>query len=165
MTGKTIGAAAAGGTYRKAAGGDCAAVYALICDMERGELPYDRFQSIFFEQLNDGHYFCLVNDLDGRVIAVLNLRFEAQLHHAARIAEIMEFAVDPAFRNRGIGKDMLEAACRIAAERGCAQIEVACNQLRADTHRFYLREGMHNFHFKFSKALTGADSDENAIGR
>ena len=151
--------------YRKASVHDCAAVYALICDMERRELPHDRFQSIFFEQLNDEHYFCLVNELDGRVIAVLNLRFEEQLHHAARIAEIMEFAVDPAFRNQGLGKDMLNEACRIAEARGCIQIEVACNQLRADTHRFYLREGMHNFHFKFSKSLTGADTAENEIGR
>jgi len=48
---------------------------------------------------------------------------------------------------------------------GCSQIEVACNQLRKDTHQFYAREGMHNFHFKFSKQLADDDVQENALGR
>ena len=124
-----------------------------------------RFQNIFYHQLNNNHFYCLVNDNGDHVIAILNLRFEEQLHHTEYIAEIMEFAVEAAFRNQGIGKAMLEEACKIAREHGCSQIEVACNQLREDTHRFYLREGMHNFHYKFSKSLVGNDTDTNAIGK
>ena len=151
--------------YRKAAASDCKKVYDLICDMEGRALPFDRFQKIFCSQLSSKQFYCLVNDRDDQVIAVLNLRFEEQLHHAEYIAEIMEFAVEAAFRNLGIGKAMLEEACRIAGEQGCSQIEVACNQLREDTHRFYVREGMHNFHYKFSKSLSGNDTAENAIGK
>ena len=151
--------------YRKATASDCAKVYDLICDMECRELPFDRFQEIFNNQLNSNRYYCLVNDNDDRVIAVLNLRLEEQLHHTGYIAEIMEFAVEAAYRNQRIGKDMLDEACRIARKQGCLQIEVACNQLREDTHRFYLREGMHNFHYKFSKSLVGNDTDVNAIGK
>ena len=151
--------------YRKSGIEDCEKVYLLICDMESRELPVERFREIYRGQLESGQYYCLVDERDGAVVGALNLRFEEQLHHAERIAEIMEFAVDSAFRNRGIGKGMLEEACRIAQEYGCTQIEVACNQLRKDTHRFYLREGMHNFHYKFSRSLTGDNSAENAIGR
>ena len=150
---------------RKAELNDCEAVYRLICDMESRTLPYERFSEIFRNQLGREDFCCLVEEEDGRVITALNLRFEEQLHHAERIAEIMEFSVDPGYRNRGIGKQMLDAACSAAKDRGCTQIEVACNQLRTDTHRFYLREGMHNFHYKFSKSLTGTDTTENAIGR
>ena len=92
---------------------------------------------------------------------MLNLRFEYQLHHAARIAEIMELVVAAQCRNKGAGKLMLNEACRIAKENGCIQIEVACNQLRKDTHRFYEREGMKNYHYKFSKPLVG---DPDALG-
>lgn len=77
----------------------------------------------------------------------------------------MEFAVDSAYRNQGIGKEMLAKACELAKNYDCVQIEAACNQLREDTHRFYLREGMHNFHFKFSKSLVGNDTVQNAIGK
>ena len=152
-------------SYRRATTEDAKAVYDLICDMENKELPFDRFEEIFREQTASDRYYCLVREDEGRVSGILNLRFEDQLHHADRIAEIMEFSVDPSSRNQGIGKEILEEACRIAKDSGCVQIEVACNQLRIDTHRFYLREGMHNFHYKFSRSLTGEDSSENVLGK
>ena len=133
--------------------------------MERKELPFDRFQKIYCNQLTDEHYYCLVYEQEDSIIAVLNLRFEEQLHHSDNIAEIMEFEVRESNRNQGIGKDMLREACRIAREHGCIQIEVACNQLRENTHRFYLREGMHNFHFKFSRSLDGNDTSVNTLGK
>lgn len=151
--------------FRKAVPADCGSVYALICDMEQHLLPYGKFSEIYERQMNDERYCCLVCEQDNRVIGALNLRFEQQLHHAAAVAEIMEFVIEVEWRNRGIGKAMLGEACALAAASGCIQIEVACNQLREDTHRFYLREGMHNFHFKFSKTLTGEDTEENSIGR
>ena len=151
--------------YRKATVSDCKKVYDLICDMENKKLPYARFQEIFGDQLSNRNYYCLIREQDSHIAGVLNLRLEEQLHHAENIAEIMEFAVDPDFRNQGIGKEMLEQACLIAKEHGCTQIEVACNQLRKDTHRFYSREGMKNYHFKFSERLTGDDTGENVLGR
>lgn len=151
--------------YREGTFEDCQAVYDLICEMECKRLPFERFSRIYQEQIGDRNYHCLVYEQEGRVCGILNLRFEEQLHHAEWIAEILEFAVASDYRKSGIGKELFEYACRIAKEAGCSQIEVACNQLRTDAHRFYLREGMHNFHFKFSKFLRGADSSENAIGR
>lgn len=150
--------------FRKATLDDCPAVYRLICDMENKQLPYDRFSAIFEKQAESGQYYCLVCEKDG-VIGVMNLRFEEQLHHAERVAEIMECAVDARYRSQGIGREMFAQACEIARERHCIQIEVDCNQLRVDAHRFYLREGMRNYHFKFSKALWGEDTAPNALGR
>ena len=150
--------------YRKARLNDCEKVYSLICDMECKQLPFDKLCSIYQGQINNEHYYCLVCENDNVVIGALNLRFEEQLHHSERIAEITEFAVDEAYRKQGIGKEMFANACQLAKGFGCTQIEVACNLLRKDTHRFYLREGMHNYHFKFSKSLVGNDATENMIG-
>lgn len=151
--------------YRKGDLEDCKAVYSLICDMENKELSYDKFCTIYRNQINDCHYYCLVCEHSGTVIGVLNMRFEFQLHHAEQIAEILEFAVSHICRNNGVGKEMFARSCKIAGDNGCSQIEVACNQLRKDTHRFYIREGLHNFHFKFSKRLVGDNIKQNAIGR
>lgn len=107
-------------------------------------------------------------DDEPHVRGMLNLRFEYQLHHAVRIAEIMEFVVAPQCRNKGLGKLILNEACEIAKDHDCIQIEVACNQLRKDTHRFYEREGMKNYHYKFSRSLVGVpgEPDEgNRLGR
>ncbi|AKN33821.1 GNAT family acetyltransferase [Clostridium carboxidivorans P7] len=151
--------------YRKTTLEDCRAVYDLICNMENKKLPYDKFEKIYHNQINDFNYYCLVCEHEDMVIGALNMRFEDQLHHSERIAEILEFAVATAYRNMGIGKEMLSQSCQIAKDNGCSQIEVDCNQLRKDTHRFYIREGMHNFHFKFSKQLIGDNVQENALCR
>lgn len=151
--------------YRKAMLHDCEKVYSLICDMERKQLPFDKFCSIYQNQINNKHYCCLICEDASNVIGVLNLRFEEQLHHSECIAAIMEFVIDKKYRRQGLGKEMFTYACQLAKDFGCKQIEVACNQLRKDTHRFYLRAGMHNFHYKFSKSLDGNDSTENAIGK
>jgi len=139
-------------------------IYDLICGLEGKQLPFDNFWTIYQEQLSDRHYYCLICERDDAVIGVLNLRLEGQLHHSERIAEIMEFAVDPAYRRQGIGKEMLAEARRLARDLGCTQIEAACNKLRADAHRFYLREGMHDLHCKYSRPLVGNETAENAVG-
>ena len=149
---------------RPAAERDLAAVYALVCDMEAKELPYAAFAEIFRAQLADGDYLCLVCELDGEVAAECNLRFEYQLHHAARIAELMELAVAPEYRRRGLGADMLREAAIAALAHGCVQLELACNILRHDAHRFYEREGFRPYHHKFTKPLTHPDQP-NALGR
>ena len=151
--------------YRKSGEKDCKAIYDLICDMENKQLPYDIFEEIYRNQLARKDMYCIIREENGEVQAMLNLRFEEQLHHCEKIAEIMEFVVDAGSRDIGVGKEVLEEACRVAREYGCSQIEVACNQLRKDTHRFYEREGMHNFHYKFSRRLMGEDSNDNVLGR
>lgn len=151
--------------YRKATFQDWPAVHRLICEMEEKELPQAEFCQIFRAQTQDDRYYCLLWEQDGQVTGMLNLRFEGQLHHAERIAEILEFSVAAPCRNQGTGRALFAQACQIARQKGCAQLEVACNQLRTSTHRFYRREGMHEFHFKFSKRLLGQDFSENALGR
>ena len=44
--------------YRKATLSDCEKVYHLICNMERKQLPFDRFYLIYQEQINNRHYYC-----------------------------------------------------------------------------------------------------------
>lgn len=151
--------------YRKATLNDCKKIYLLICELEGRELLFEKFNKIYCEQLSSKHYYCLVGEKNNDILAVLNLRFEERLHHAECIAEIMEFVVDSAYRSQGIGKKMFEKAAQIAKEYGCSQMKVACNQLWTDTHRFYLREGMNNFHYKFSNRLTRDICAENALGR
>ena len=68
------------------------------------------------------------------------------------------------FRGRGIGGEMFSLACKIAREHGCSQIELATNQLRHDAHRFYEKQGMKNFHFKYSMCLADRTAEGNKIG-
>ncbi len=76
-------------TYRKSTIEDCGKVYELICDMENTRLPYERFSSIYAEQLEDERFYCLIAEEGGIVAGMMNLRMEVQLHLAVRIAEIL----------------------------------------------------------------------------
>ena len=144
---------------------DCRRIYDLICEMEEKALPYDHFSRIWEKQIANPDYISLVCEEDGGVIGVLNLRLEEQLHHAQLVAEIMEMAVKAEYRSSGIGKALIRWAYQIAQEKGCLQIEASSNQLRTNAHRFYLREGMKNYHYKFTHKLQGEDLAENALGR
>lgn len=55
-------------------------------------------------------------------------------------AEVGGLVVDEAFRGRGAGKLLLDAAARWAAERGFGKLRVRSNTVRTDAHRFYERE-------------------------
>lgn len=143
--------------YRKAKLTDSLAVYELICDLEGVMLSYEKFYDILNEQLQDRqHYYFLVCQEEDRIIGLLNLRFERQLHHAGPIAEITEFYVSPDRRGQGIGRELFEKGLALAREFGCRQIEVDCNQIREGAHRFYEKRGMENTHYKFTMPLTTA---------
>lgn len=137
----------------------------LISEMEEKKLSADTFGQIYRTQLHNDKFLCLVGEMAGKVVACINLRIEWQLHHAARICEIMEFAVQSDCRSQGIGKRLFDRACNEAKAAGCIQIEVACNQLRVRTHHFYEHMGMHNFHYKFSLDFSTDAGIENRLGR
>lgn len=56
-------------------------------------------------------------------------------------AQVMGLVVDEAFRDRGLGAELLRRAEEWAAARGCHALLVATRVTREDAHRFYRREG------------------------
>ena len=144
--------------------GDCQILYEMICDLEKTELPYDVFRRIYQSQLESCDFTCFVYEEDGEVLGCINLRMEYQLHHAERIAEIMELYVNENCRSKRIGHQLFARASAHAKASDCTLIEVCCNQVRIRTHAFYEREGMNKSHFKLTKKLTGNVPDMNQFG-
>lgn len=143
---------------------DLESVYSLLCGMEQKFFDKNAFENIFNSQLKADTMLSLIFEQKNEVLGVLNLRMEYQLHHCAKIAEIMELSVKKGYRSKGIGRALLAVACQRAKDNDCIQIEVCCNKLRIEAHRFYEREGMHNFHYKFSMNLDGQVVTENKLG-
>ena len=151
-------------TVRMAKSTDIKDVYDLICDMENTKLDYGKFQAFFNKYLGDDRYFCFVAEDCGTVIGCLNLRIEYQLHHTAKIAEILELAVMDKYRSKGVGRELFEKASQIAKDNDCLQIELCCNQLRIRAHNFYEKQGMSKFHYKFTMNLHNEEIKENRLG-
>lgn len=82
----------------------------------------------------------LVAEEDGAVLGwihVCGIRF----FQSPPFAEIGGLVVDEAARGKGIGRLLVAAAVRWAAEQGYGKIRVRSNVIREDAHRFYEREG------------------------
>ena len=138
---------------------DCEAIWQLVCTLEETELDHAAFATVFTEQQTDGRHVTLVwsedadTGADAPIQALMNMRIEVQLHHAAKIAEVQELVVDPSLRGRGAGKELLTTACKAAREAGCVRIELVTNQRRHGAHRFYEHEGMHQTHYGYTLDL------------
>ncbi len=63
--------------------------------------------------------------------------------------------VDGALRGQGIGAELVAAAERLLAERGCQLVEVTSNLRRTDAHRFWEREGYERTSARFAKQVRG----------
>lgn len=138
---------------RRANAGDAAVIYQMICDLEECELDRAVFTAMFLEQLdadNPAFYVVLV---DEKVVGVGSCSIQIHLHHAARVAEVMELYVKPECRGEGVGKLLLTALTDYAGLKGATQLELASNFRRLDAHRFYEREGFGKNHFKFVKKV------------
>lgn len=133
---------------------DCYAVYLLICEMENCTLCYGDFEKIYSKMMNDDAYTIFVALKDGKVVGEITLRIEEQLHHCAKVAEIMECAVSEKYRCCGFGSRLFKEAYDFAVRENCVQIEVSSNQVRLRAHTFYERLGMKNTHYKFCMPIS-----------
>ena len=77
----------------------------------------------------------LVAEVEGMVVGFLSLSFPAGL--SGPRALIDELAVDPAHRRRGIGASLVEAAMRLARQRGCGHLLVDTSRAGEASQAFY----------------------------
>lgn len=135
--------------YRKSTLLDVDGIHELICLLVGHDLDKTTFASLYEKQVQDPNHYCLVDDRNGVLYGVMNMRFEGQLHHGGMTAEIIEFFVREEARGKGSGREMLEIGKELARKRGCVLIEVTSKIKRVDAHRFYVREKLEHTHFKF----------------
>jgi GNAT superfamily N-acetyltransferase len=87
----------------------------------------------------------LVAEAGGVLIGVLAASWPVAIHSAGRYGLIQDLWVDPAWRSRAIGRELLQAFFALAVQRGASRVEVGIPRddfprLEA-TRRFYLDNG------------------------
>lgn len=90
----------------------------------------------------DSNHLLVVGDIDGELVATLQLSFLPGLaRRGAWRAQIEAVRVDAAWRDRGLGAAMLEWAIVEARSRGCSHVQLTTDKSRVDAKRFYERLG------------------------
>lgn len=140
---------------RKAVLEDADAVYVLMQELGSAQFDRETMREILKEQLERPEiYVCFVNEeTEKGVTGVVNMRMENQLHHGARIAEVMELVVLKTEQGKGIGTRLLRCAETYAAEHGCVELELSSHFIRREAHAFYEHYGMNKDHYNFTKEL------------
>jgi GNAT superfamily N-acetyltransferase len=73
-----------------------------------------------------------------------------------RFLYLDDLVTDTALRSRGVGKALLARCEAVAVELGCQEFVLDSGVQRAQTHRFYFREGLVVRAFSFGKTLQPA---------
>ena len=110
--------------------------------------PDDPIYADAFAKIDaDPNQLLLVGELDGALVATLQLTFLQYLMHRGRPIGLVEAVrVSRPLRNRKIGERLMEAAIDEAKRRGCARVQLTTNKKRFDAHRFYERLGFEASH-------------------
>jgi GNAT superfamily N-acetyltransferase len=150
-----VSASADAMTIRRASRADVPAIVALYADDAFGaerETP-DALDCYYaaFDAL-DGEL--LVGEVDGRVVATLQLTIIQQLSaRGGKVAQIESVRVASALRSRGLGAVLVRDAIERARAAGCIRVQLTSNTDRSDAHRFYTRLGFVASHAGFKLYL------------
>lgn len=131
---------------------DTDSVYALICELLKDELDYQAFRDGFAANLLDPNFHYRLALRNGEVVGMISLHMQFHLHHANWIGEIQELVVLPQMRDKS-WQSASGLAEEEARQAGAELTELSTNIKRRDAHRFYVREGYKQSHFRFTKAL------------
>ncbi|MDP5008868.1 MAG: GNAT family N-acetyltransferase, partial [Glaciimonas sp.] len=102
----------------------------------------------------DANQYLLVGELDGVVIAMLQLTFIPGLSRRGALrANIEAVRVESSLRGQGIGHWLIAKALLLAQERNCALVQLTSDKSRAEAHRFYARLGFLASHEGFKLKL------------
>jgi len=93
---------------------------------------------------------------DGKAVAWIHV-YRAQRIETGVFAEIGGFIVSETFRNKGIGKKLLEAAEKWAISKKLSKLRVRSKTEREDAKQFYLNMG-------FSASKTQSIFDKHLLG-
>jgi len=75
------------------------------------------------------------------VAGMVNLLYTVSTALGARVGLLEDMMVAPAFRNSGIGSQLLQHAIAHARQQGCQRITLLSDRNNEAAHRFYQRSG------------------------
>jgi len=128
------------------AGAVAAAVEQLLVELGGRRPPAQALQAEVQAALDDpGIGAILVAEAAGAIVGVLSVSWQRALHVPGRYATIQDLWVDPEWRSRKLGAELVEALAGLCREQGVARIEVGLPRESfaaiAATEGFYARNG------------------------
>ena len=132
---------------------DFEAIYSFVNELENQTFNKEKQEYIYHQNIQQPNNIYLVAFDDHAAVGYISCHAQNLLHHSGLIGEIQEMFVTEKYRSSGIGKLLMENLIHLAKQKGYLQLEVTSGKRRVSAHRFYLREGFSESHFKFTRQL------------
>jgi GNAT superfamily N-acetyltransferase len=121
-----------------------------------GELGYGTGSAVVREKLDSlaaspFDAFLVACEPEGRIVGAIALHLLPLFHAPGDLARITALAVRSDAQGRGVGRQLVAAAERIAWKAGCERIEVTSADHRSAAHRFYEDLGYRSDERRFIK--------------
>jgi para-aminobenzoate synthetase len=141
------------------AGAIATAVERLLVELGGGRPPRPELEAEVLTTLADPAVGALlVAEAGGEIVGVLSASWQRALHVPGRYATIQDLWVDPAWRSRRIGAELVEALAVPAAAQGVTRIEVGLPRESfaaiGATERFYLGAGFEHLGPRMRRRLS-----------
>lgn len=132
---------------------DLTRVFDLLNELYQNKLKYDKFKEIYKLKLNDVNSYYIVAVIDNKIVGVLTSEINIQLHRERKQCFIEDLIVDKEYRNKGIGKALLQNVVEYAKENDCEVIELTSYIKNENAHRFYENNKFIKHSYKFKQYL------------
>jgi (aminoalkyl)phosphonate N-acetyltransferase len=128
-------------------------VYESLCELEEETLPHAAFEQVFQANLRNPTVYYIVAEVNNVPVGFASCHVQQLLHHAGPAAELQELYVQPYWRGRGIGQELIAYFTDLGRQAQWVQLEVTSNRRRTRTHTFYERLTFTPTSYKFVKKL------------
>ena len=122
-------------TLRPAAASDAEAIAALFTDEGYPAGPSDILARL--TRFGSEHSRVVVAEHEGGVLGFIAVHALPRFEHDDRILRVLALVVDAGARERGVGRQLMTEAERIAADLGAAFVEVTSGHHRPDARHLY----------------------------
>lgn len=147
--------------FRLATRADLPSIVRMLADDELGSqreryidpLPASYINA--FEQIdNDPNHELVVAEIEGAVVAVLQLMFLPSISFQGGLrAQVESVRVDTELRGQGIGSKLMKWTLERAKGRGAHVVQLTTHRSREEAHRFYERLGFEKSHLGMKLSL------------
>jgi ribosomal protein S18 acetylase RimI-like enzyme len=97
----------------------------------------------------------IVAELQGQICGFACVRVVPCVLYAEPYAELTELYVEPAFRRRGLGRQLIARAEQLARERGAAELLIMTGTGNTAAQALYRSEGYDTYAVALNRKLTG----------
>ena len=132
---------------------DLEEVFELLNELYKNKIEYSLFIEKYKESLKDDKFYGIVAIENNKVVGVLISRLINRLVKKKNILFIDDLIVNEKYRNKGIGKLLIQVAINYATSKDCETVELTSYILNVNAHRFYENNGFEKNNYKFKKYL------------